>query len=104
MDFIWAGREVRRGLVLGEYSEMSGVKVIGRSAKKHKQRYSIRESLKNQNKAGSLRARESVVFSDQKDERTPSPPVPRKTHSSESCTLIGVGTLLGLRFWYISIT
>ena len=30
MDFIWSGREVRRGLVLGEYSEMSGVKVIGR--------------------------------------------------------------------------
>lgn len=47
MDFVWDGREVRRGIVLGEYSEMSGVKVIGRSAKKHKQRYSIRESLKN---------------------------------------------------------
>ena len=89
---------MRGGLVLGECSEISGVKVIGRSAKKHKQRHSLRESLKNLHKAGSHRAREPVAFSGQRGDSTPGPPILRKTHSSQSFNLVGVGVLLGLRF------
>lgn len=58
----------------------------------------MRESLKNLHKAGSHRAREPVVFSGQRGESTPGPPILRKTYSNQSFNLVGVGVLLGLRF------
>lgn len=58
----------------------------------------MRESLKNLHKAGSHRAREPVAVSGQRGESIPGPPILRKTYSSQSFNLVGVGVLLGLRF------
>lgn len=50
----------------------------------------LKESLKNLHKAGPHKARELGAFSSHKGEPIPGAPIPRKTHSRQLFSLVGI--------------